>query len=863
MIFRKERESELDKEIQFHLERQVADYRRSGMSEAEARRQARLEFGGVEQVKYECREVRGTLWFDALAQDFRFALRGFQRSKRFALSAGLAIALAVGAATAVFSVVDRNLFRPLPYGFADRLVSVGMVAPVIHSQDWVFAGTYREWKVADSAFEAMTAWRGVSDCDRHDGTPERLGCAQVAADFLPVLGVVPFAGLNFLPEEDVDGGEPVAVISNGFWRTRFGGDAAALGRLMTIDGVATRIIGILPAGFETPSLAAADVLVPMRLPKEGQRQRLVHVIGRVRPGESAALTGTRLAPLFEQFLATMPADFRKAVPVWLRVATLRDQQTREYRLALSMLLGAVLSFVLIACANVANLLLARSATRRHEFAVRASLGASNWRLARQTLTESIVLGAAGGAAGCGLAYGLLRLFQDVAPAGAPRMGEAALDLRVLVFAAGLSLLAAMVFGLAPAMERLRGESFAEARVAGRRRNWLRPALVSLQLSLSTALLISTGLFLLSLWRLQTASLGFAPETVVTASFVLPAQGYPTNERQIAFFDELERRLAAVPGFVSVAITDSLPPGGDPRSRPYVAFIGGGNSAERGLEGTVKWRYVTPGYFDTLGIRVRRGNSVEGRQAIVVSESLAKRLFGEADPMGKLLRLEEPMEIAGVAADVRNSGVDRAADAEFYALRGRVPTGVYRNQRPPFGWRRASAVVRSGLPVGVVMDLMREKFRDVDPRLAVVTGTMTREVNQYYARPRFQTVLLALFAFIGLALAGVGLYGLTSFLAAERTREIGVRIALGATPVVVVRMMMREGMAWTGVGVVAGAAVSVALARGMRALLFEVQPLDWRVFGGAVAVLVIVALAGTWIPSARASRIEPMEVLRRD
>lgn len=445
----------------------------------------------------------------------------------------------------------------------------------------------------------------------------------------------------------------------------------------------------------------------------------------------------------------------------------------------------------------------------------------------------------------------------------PRMAEASLDLRVLAFAAVLSLLAAMLFGLAPALERLRGESFAEARVAGRRRNWLRPALVSLQLSLSVTLLISAGLFLLSLWQLQRVPLGFAPEAVVTASFVLPWQAYSTNEKQIAFFSGLERQLAEVPGFVSTTITDSLPPDGDPRSRPFVALAGGGNAEGKGLGGLVKWRYVTAGYFATLGIPVKRGATESGRQAIVVSESLGKRMFGDADPVGRSLRMEEEMEIVGVAADVRNAGLQRAPDGEFYVLRGDVPNRVYQNQRPPFGWRRATAVVRSGLPVGVVMDLLRERIHGLDPRLAIVTATLAGEVSRAYAGPRFQTSLLVSFGIIGLVLAGVGLYGLTSFLAAERTREIGVRIALGATPGVVVRTMMREGLLWTAVGVVAGAGTSAALARALGTLLFGVEPLDPRVFSVAVTLLLLVAVAGTWVPSARASRIQPMEALRGD
>ncbi len=425
---------------------------------------------------------------DAVVQDLRFALRGFRRSPGFAACAILTIALAVGAATAVFSVVDRSLFRPLPYSYGGRLVSIGIVAPVIATQDWMFAGTFQEWQRSQPAFEAMAAWKGVSDCDRSDGTPERLGCSLVDSNFLPTLGVLPLIGRNFSVEEDQAGAEAVALVSYGFWRSRFGGDAGALGKSVVVDGVPTRIVGVLPADFETPTLASAEVLLPLKLRRGSQKQRVVHVIGRVREGLSIGGARAQLAPAFENFVQAAPADFKGAVPMRLRVETLRDGQIRDYRLALWMLLGAVLSFVLIACANVAHLLLAKSATRKHEFSVRAALGASKWRLARQTLTETAVLGLAGGGLGFVLAGGLLEVFQTLAPEGVLRMREATLDFRVLASAAMLSVLSALVFGIAPAIERLRGEALASARVVGRGRNWLRPGLVSLQLAISVMLL---------------------------------------------------------------------------------------------------------------------------------------------------------------------------------------------------------------------------------------------------------------------------------------------------------------------------------------------------------------------------------------
>ncbi|MFN7931766.1 MAG: ABC transporter permease [Bryobacteraceae bacterium] len=861
----RDRDRVLDKELRFHFESLVEDYVRQGMSEADARRRATLEFGGIAQNAEECRDVRRGIGLETLMQDTAFALRGLRRNPRFALSAIAAVAVAVGAATAVFSVADRSLFRPLPYAHHSRLVSVGIVAPVIHTQDWIFAGVYQEWKGVQSIFESISAWRGVSDCDRNDGASERLSCAAAEASFLPTLGVTPLLGRNFNEQEDRPGAEPVALLSFSYWQSRLGADPNILNQRLTVDGASTRIIGVLPADFETPTLAAADLLVPLKMRYGSERQKIVHVIGRMPEGMSARQAALKIEPAFAQFVQTSPGDFRKAVKMQLRVATLRDQQVREYRLALWMLLGAVLCFVAIACANVAHLLLARAAQRRQEFAVRASLGASRARLVLQSMTESGVLGIAGGACGIFIAFALLRAFQSLAPQGALRMQQASLDPRVLVFAFAVSLLSALLFGVAPAVENLRAEAFSAARVIGRSRSRLRPALISVQLSVSMVLLTATGLFLLSLDRLQQAKLGFTTQSVVTASFLLPEARYRGNEQQIAFFQDLERRLSEVPGFVSAAITDSLPPGGDPRSRPFVALVGGGDTHAKGMEGTVKWRYVTAGYFRTLGIPIRRGRGFlpEDRNgAIVLSESLARRLYGDADPSGRLLKLEETFEVVGVAADVRNAGL-AATDPEFYVLRAAQPTPVYRNQRPPYGWRRAIAIVRSDLESTAALHALQEAIHQADADLAVTAGTLDEQLRQYFAKPRFQTALLAFFASIALVLAAVGLYGLTSFLAAERDREVGVRIALGATRSNITVMMMREGMVWTASGLIAGTLVAAALMHLLRSLLFEVQPLDVRVYLATIALLGIVALAGTWLPSARAARMDPMEALRRD
>jgi putative ABC transport system permease protein len=873
IFLRGELERHLDAELRDHFERQVADFVRSGMPEAEARRRVRLEFGGIDQIKEECRDVRGFAWVDELGQDIRYALRGLRTNRRFAIPVIGILALAVGGASAVFSVVDRSLFRPLPFPGGDRLVSVGIVAPVISTQDWLFAGIYEAWS-RSKVFESMGAWKGVSDCDRSDGAPERLRCAAVDANFLVTLGVRPAAGRVFSEDEDQPGGEPVVLISHALFASRFGGDAqTAIGQRMTIDGVSSRILGVLPQDFETPTLAPVDVVLPLRLHRGAQRQRLVHAIARVRQGSSVAASRAEMEPVFADFVRSVPADFKKAVPLRLRIDSLREHQTREYKLALLMLFGAVLCFVLMACANIANLMLARAEARRHEFAVRASLGASKYRLARQALTESGVLAILGGALGCLLAFGLLRVLSSLAPMGLLHVTSAeGFGVRGVLFAVGLSQFGALLFGLAPVADRLRGDHQSAGRIAGRIHDWLRPSLVAFQFAVSLVLLTSTGLFLTSLWKLQQAQLGFSPERVVTASFLLPEQRYGTEVRQIGFFRELESSLLSAPGVVAAAITDSLPPGGDPRSFPFVALQhGGGNAEAEGMHGLVKWRYVTPGYFATLGIRLRAGrlfteeDRAAANQPVVVSESLAMRLFGDpAAAVGKTVKLwNNPADIIGVASDVRNAGVQSIPDPEMYMVRMNVPNAVSANQRPPFGWRIAVAAVRTSADAAVAGKMVEEAVHKLDPTIAVVGGTLDQQLHVYFERPRFQTLLLSLFAILGLMLAAAGLYGLTAFLVAARTREMGVRIALGATPARIQWQILLQTMRWTVAGLAAGLLASVAVARGLRKILYEASTFDVRVVCIAILLLVSVSVAGAWVPSLRASRTDPMEALRRE
>ncbi|MBL8214013.1 MAG: FtsX-like permease family protein [Bryobacterales bacterium] len=571
-----------------------------------------------------------------------------------------------------------------------------------------------------------------------------------------------------------------------------------------------------------------------------------------------------LGYLFNRFVDAAPADFRLAVPMKLRVERLRDRRMREYRTGLLLLFGAVLCFLLMACASVASMQLARAEARRQDYAVRRSLGATPSRLLQQALLESLLLASAGGTIGVALAAILMQGFAQLRPAGAPPQMQAALDARVAAFALLLSLVAAALFGALPALARLRTESLAGARIAGARRQRMRSALVALQFALSMVLLSATGLLLLSLTRLQQVQLGFRADNVVSASFLLPAAAYGTEERQIAFFQNLEDQLQAMPGTMAAAITDSLPPDGDPRSFPFVVLLGGGNAEGKGVQGLVKWRYVTPGYFAALGIPIRQGRGFAdadrgcGAQPLVISESLARRLFPDGSPVGRTIPWGQ---VVGVAADVRNAGIRQLPDPEMYVLRCHRPNAASGNQRPPHGWRLATAVVRSSLPEPAATALLAQTIRSAGPGLAVATRTLHQDLRGEVSQTRFQTALLSVFALIGVGLAAVGLYGLTSFLAAARTREVGVRIALGATRAHIVWLMARGGVAWTLAGLAAGTVASVWVMQAMRSLLVDATAADAGVMAAAIAVLSAAAFAGMALPSARASRKDAVEALR--
>jgi predicted permease len=866
LFHKRQLDGDLDAELQAHLELLTEENIRRGMTPADARYAARREFGGLEQAKELHRDQRSIPFFDALLQDLRFAFRALGKRPGFALVAILTLALGIGATTAVFSVVDRILFRSLPYPLDERLVSFGDTAP-FEANEFVLGPDYVDWKKAQTPFESVTSFvPGGADCDLTERNPVRLKCALVESTFLPTFGVQPFLGRNFTSDEDRPNAPRVALVSYGLWRSRFASDPNLPGRTISVDGKPTVVVGVLPPQFEMPNLGHDDILVPAALDAStdrgpNARQQILRAFARLKPGITIKQAAAAMEPLFQQSLNYVPPQFRHEVS--FRVRSLRDRQIQDSRVASWVLLGAVLAVLLVACTNVANLLLARATSRMRELAVRTALGATRARLARQALTESLLLGVLGGLAGCWFAQFLLRLFVSIAPEGIPRLEQATIDVRVLLFALGVSLVSGILFGLASALRRPLPELLTGKEIHSTSRGRLRQVLVTMQIAVSLPLLAGAGLLLRSLWKLETVSLGMDARRVITAGLDLAQYRYPDSAKQLAFFSQLETRLKQMPGVTALGLSDTLPPSGGMQATFLSTIdIPGHAKFSAGTGGMIGYRYITPAYFPALGISILHGRSFReedrspAEKPVILSEALAKKLFSNGeDPLGKSFRFGSQNEwrtIVGIAGEVKNNGLAMPADPEFY-----IP---WKNEAGGY-FRSAHLIVQSAINPEAVARWIRSETAAIDPTVPVTIEGMTTRVGKLAQRPRFTAVLLSLFACMGVLLAGIGIYGVVGFLVAQQTREIGIRMALGATPRNVLTMVLLNVMRWTVAGAALGFLGAWLGARFLESLLFEVRAHDPFLLGLSLFVLLAVAFFAAWIPARRAMCVDPMVALR--
>jgi predicted permease len=836
--------SEVDEELQFHLDQQINTNLQSGMSPAEAERQAAIAFGGLQRTREQCREQYPRYWLETLLQDIRYSIRGFRRNPAFSLAVVVTLMLGIGSTTAVVSVIDRILFRSLPYGDSSRLVSIGLTAP-IEPQEFVLGGSYYEWQDNQKPFVSLTSETGVEPCDLTENSPARLNCAHAEANFLSTLGVVPILGRNFAANEDRPNGPKVALLTYALWHSR------------------------LPASFEMPRLQAADVLLPQALDVAAQRRadpgRPLWAFGRLKPGVTPEQARAELEPLFQYSLRLAPAPFRKEVH--LQVRSLRDRQFHEVHQAAWILLGLVAAVLLIACANVTSLMMARGASREKELAVRSALGAGRMRLLRQALTESLALSLAGGASGCLFALLLLRFFIFVAPGGMPFLTKAQIDLRILAFALATTVICAIFFGLIAGLRSATPQVLASRTRTASHQALLRRSLVIVQIAMSMVLLAGAALLARSFLNLQQQRLGMTAQNVVAATISLGPTSYPTQNRQMAFYLQLERSLRFGPGITSVAVCDSLPPGGNHHDTLYANIHLDGQPGQAfGTGGNVYWRWVTPEYFQTLQIPIIQGQAFSDSQLestdrfVVLSQSLADRVFPAQNPIGQPLRLargappdNDPIyTVVGVAANVKNGGLAAGEEPEYYRLR----------RHQPQDWDRgATIILKTTLPPGPVESWIRSQVAMLDPTLPVEITTLSERVDKMADQPRFEALLVSFFACMGLALAMVGLYGVITFLVVQRTQEIGVRMALGATRIAIVRLVLASAVRLIAPGVLLGLALALALSRFLSSLLFNLGPHDPLAFVSVTGLLAVVAILASLIPGASAARVDPIVALR--
>ncbi|HET6205324.1 MAG TPA: ABC transporter permease [Terracidiphilus sp.] len=868
LIVRKKR-GELDEELEFHLEKAVASRTAAGTGAPEARHQALIEFGGVESTRDQCERQRPGWWIGTVLQDVRYALRGFRRNPLFTISVLVTLAFGIGATTAVFTVVDRILFRALPYADAGQIVSVGMVHSLEH-QEFLMGRSYVAWQNNQTPFSSFAAQSTmVHNCDLVENNPAQLGCISFQAGFLPLLGISPALGRNFLSEEDRPNGPRVVMISYGLWKGHYDGDPHILDRMINVDGNPVRVVGVLPKDFQFPTLESADIVTPfafnpaIQLTVNGGFGYPMRLFARLKPGVSVAQAYAQIQPLFSGDLNWFPPSARKELRLSIR--TLRDRETQDVRPVAWVLFGSVLAVLLIACANVAGLMMARGAGRKRELAVRSAIGASRGRLIRQTLTEALLLSCAGGLAGLAMAQALVMVFVRLAPTGIPFIGKAHLDLRIAVFATLLSCLCAAIFGLAAALERPGLAALSAKASMSRSHAFLRRGLVTAQIAVSIILLSGAVLLLRSFMKIEEQNLGMQTGRVMTMKVALPWWRYNTDQKVMDFYLRLESSLRRLPGSFAVGMTDSIPPGGSHGFRYSDLVVEGKPPTPPGTGGTVVGRSVTPDYFRALNIPIVRGRNFTeqdrtgNEHEAILSRLLAARLFPNEDPIGKRFKSDGARSdagtiVVGVADNVKNNGLTEQSDPEMYMLRRSVPDDWSGNR---------IVVIDSVMPASTIEPWVRSEVASIDRTLPVEMEPLNQTISRLADRPRFETTLLGFFALTGLVLAVVGLYGLIAFMTTQRTHEIGVRMALGATRANILGLIANDGLRMIAVGLALGLGTALAVSRMLKALLFQVSVHDPLTYIVVPLLLSLVALVAILIPARAGMRVEPAVTLRAE
>lgn len=862
LLQKKQVEQQLDAELRDHFERQVADNIRAGMSEAEARRSARLQFGGLEQVKEECRDARGTRWVESVVQDVRYTLRTLGKSPGFTITAVCTLALGIGANTAIFSVINGVILRPLPYKDPNRLLAVDE-RPVAFSYP-----DFLDCTSQSRSFEKIAAWRNVGMNLTSPGEPEYIRTRAVSAAFFPVLGIEPILGRGFLPEEDRLGRAPVAIISYSFWQRRFSGHTDAIGKSVVLYGKSFTVIGVLPANFQFRGEPPVYTLISQdeRIAQKRDLRPGIKAIARMRPDITLEQVNTDLKVIGQRLAREYPATNSKMT---FGAEPLEQQVIGDIGPTLYLLAGGIGLVLLIACANVANLFLARSLSRSREFAVRAALGAGRGRLIRQLLTESTLLSFLGGAAGLAIAAMGTRWALHHLPFGLPRAEEISLDGRALFFTALVSMFTGIVSGLVPVFRRqanLENRLKQGARGTSLGVHRLQSCFVAAELALALVLLTGAGLMIRTLLQLWAVNPGFDPRSVLVMDLSLSPNALHQPEQIRNAWRQTLERVRNTPGVEAAALDSLTPMSGDNQAIAYWT-----SASDTAPPNAPLARLFTPmpGYLQTMKIPLVRGrfftdqDTVGKEPVVVIDEVFANKVFPKENPVGRGLSFQfmGRARIVGVVGSITHFSLDEDASGPrqptFYLPFLQIP-----DQLMPMTVSGTSLLVRTSVNPASVMQAVKQSVLGPgrDQPVRGVT-TMEQMVGDSIGRQRGMMLLLSIFAGLALTLAAIGIYGVISYSMNQRVQEMGIRMALGAQPAQVLRLILGQGMRMALVGLLAGLAASFALTRLMKKLLYGVSPNDPLTFVAVVLMIFLVALIASYLPARRASRIDPMVALR--
>ena len=875
-LFRKQQaEKHLDAELRFHLERQVSDYVASGLSPAEARRRASLDFGGLESVKQQSREARRGHLLETLLQDVRYAIRMLRKNPGFTIAAAITLALGIGANTAIFSIVNTVILRPLPYKDSSRIVHISIHTTMFPTfslgLSWL---NLQQIRSQVSALEETAAYSETEKTLTGTGEPTVLAIASVTDGFFEELGATSQLGRLSTAEDAKPGQNRVAVISDSLWHTHFGSDPNVLGKTLVLDKEPYTVVGVAAPKFSFPS--SEEVWFPLA-PSTADQQNptyfMLQTLGKLRRGEKVEKLNAQLDAVAKQVRKDYPA---LAAGYSFSSRPLLSDSLENARDAFLMLLAAATFVLLIACANLASLLLARGSGRQREMALRAALGASRGRLLRQGLVESCLLALMGGALGVILAAGGMQVFRTVAPANTPRLGEISLDSTLLWFSLLTSLVAGVLFGIVPARRAARmdpnealkegaGNNLGAARSA--RQSRLGNALVTLEVALAFVLVVGSVLMTLTLSRLLHQDPGFRTDHLLSFDLPQPPPSFSDNDngfaaKQASHLKEIVEKIRQIPGVADVTVSDHGILKG-------MMMMEGGLMVDGAIPASSKEarsagaRYVYPNYFRMLGIPTLRGREFTDRDSgdaeavVVVNAAMAREYWGTLDVLGKRIS----MSIDGKGKPVWNSVVGVVSDAREINLREK-PSPTYFLSFLQGDVGRIHLLVRTHTdPDALATTISRQIWAAYPDQPVTHLMTMSRAISESVGNERLRSILLIVFAGIGFALALVGVYGVISYSVARRVQEIGIRMALGASPRNVLRMVIGQGLVPVALGVVIGAASSFGLARFLASQLYGVKPTDPATFLGATALVLIVACAACCIPARRAMRVDPMIALR--